>query len=323
MSSQSTGTIPPLSSGNMNKIDLEAQCGAQIQTYRLSNLETKVRIRNSVTIHYAGYFLDSLRQWEGILGDYKGNKYEEGGTDRYRRRDPDDPEAEAVPLWRTDSVLGLLEQQHGLVLFCSTWPQHGDKVLPGPITLTLGGEEHSLVPSLAVALKDMVLGEVRVVRVPPAELYGLDMEPLEPRAAPRELPEERPRGPREREAREDSGEEGEEVPAPSKPEKPESYWSSSSEDEFDPDEEFSEPWCDAPGAKGDRATFLRLVKPPGPGEGTIPPDLEVHRGLRGLVYVLQLLSFGESPPPRETIHVKKPLETTDKKTDKPDGNKDT
>ena len=312
-----TGTNHPISSDNMNKIDLEEKCGIEIQTYHLTNLDTKVRIRNSVTIHFAGYFLDSMQQWTALSQDYDKNCYKEGSK-RYRR-DPEDPEADPVPFWRTDSVLGLLEKRHGLVLFCSTWPEHGDKVLPGPVTLTLGGEEHSLVPSLSVALRDMLLGDVRVVRVPPSELYGLDMEPLEPRAPPREVLLEGARGTRGQETREDSGEEGEEGPAPNKPDKPESYWSSSSEDEFDPDEEYSEPWCDAPGAKGDRATFLRVV----PKVGGKEVDSEVHRGLRGLVYVLQLLAFGESAPPKEIIHVKKPLETTDKKTEKPDSSKDT
>ena len=316
-----TGTKHPLSSESkkksMHELDLEERCGIDIDTYQLSNLVTGVRIRNSVTINYAGYFLDSRQQWEGIIRDFNENCYK--GDNKYRS-DREDPEAEPVPLWRSDSVLGLLEKQHGLVLFCSTWPDHGDKVLPGPVTLTLGGEEHPLVPSLAVTLKNMLLGEVRVVRVPPAELYGLDMEPLEPRAAPREeVREDKSRGVKERETREDSGEE---EPVPKKPDKPDSYWSSSSEDEFDPDDEFSEPWCDAPGAKGDRATFLRVVRKQGGQEGKAP-DFEVHRGLRGLVYVLQLLGFGESVPPREIIHVKKPLETTEKKTDKQEGSQDT
>ncbi|KAI6658619.1 hypothetical protein LOD99_15417 [Oopsacas minuta] len=321
---------------NIDVIDLEERCGIEIDRYQFKNLVTGVRIRNSVTIHYAGYFLKTEGEYIDIFESCKKYTFEDKTATesqknspnkthtnspsvsprKYRpRADQEDPDGDPIPLWRADSVISLLEKEHRMILFCSTWPEHGDKVLPGPVTFTLGGETAPLVPSLIVAVKRMRIGEIKVVHVPPAEVYGLDMSPVKQRVVP-DKKEEKTKGVNEQETRGGIGERGTHV----KGDKQDIYYSSSSEEDYDPDEEFSEPWCDAPGTKGDRATFFRSANPH--SQQPTADNLEVHRGLAGIIYVVQLLALGESQPDREIIHVKKPLET-DKKTDKSDvGNKD-
>eukprot|EP00800_Vazella_pourtalesii_P019106 TRINITY_DN638_c0_g1_i1.p1 TRINITY_DN638_c0_g1~~TRINITY_DN638_c0_g1_i1.p1 ORF type:complete len:342 (+),score=94.08 TRINITY_DN638_c0_g1_i1:1017-2042(+) len=323
---------------NMDEIDLEEQYGIQIEIerYRFNNLDTKVRIRNDVTIHYAGYFIKSSNEARAILESCKVDKFVDSSPvssplsspakstsphkvtpKKYRAR-PADPDIDPVPLWRTDSVISLLEKEHGLNHFCSTWPQHGDKVLSGPITFTLGDERSPLAPSLVLAIKEMRVGEIRVVYVPPAEVYGLDMTAIK-----RRLPLKEWQGVKERDTTAEGELMGEEEQTRVKKGKADPYYSSSSDDEFDPDEEILEPWCDAPGTRGDRSTFFRPLTPPQQQQQQKQQqqkteELEVHRGLTGLLYVVQLLDFGESQPEGEIIHVKQPLET-EKKPDKPEG----
>ena len=297
---------------DVNMRDLEDECGIKIKTYSFES-ERQICIGNSVTIHYAGYFLQSNDNWEKIEADFENNKYESGKKKYFRTTDQD-----VRATWHSRSVISLLEDEFNLPLFCSTWPEHGDKILPGPLTFTLGGEDHPLVPSLSVAIKEMKVGEVRVIKVPEVEVYGLDLshEIRRERAQP-----EKPAENKSVVEKTNSLDEYQENPVDPEDEeqetnsnkKKEKHYSSSSEDsDYDPDEVLCEPWCEAPGAKGEYSTFFHKV------EGQ---DNEVHRGLRGFVYVVQLLGVCESQPPRDIIHIKKPLETTDKKSDKPEGGK--
>ena len=339
--SQTTPGLTP----NMNEIDLEEQYGIEIEIerYKFNNLDTQVRIRNDVTIHYAGYFIKSGKEARKILKSCTDDKFTDNSPltsptssptkstqparsppRKYRMRPKNsDTDTDPVPLWRTDSVISLLEKEHHLNHFCSTWPQHGDKVLPGPITFPLGDERYPLAPSLVLAIKQMRIGEIRLVYVPPAEVYGLDMSPVKRRLPPKEpqaVSEEMPVDTGERELP------GEEEQTRVKKGKTDPYYSSSSDDDFDPDEEITEPWCDAPGTKGDRSTFFRPLteqEQQQQQQQQQQQEREVHRGLTGLLYAVQLLDFGESCPDGEIIHVKQPLET-DKKSDKPEaGNVDT